>query len=110
MLLLSQIREELATYFELLQQPKTATEKVIRDRVVNLHNELVQLETQAAVVPVADLKTVLDTYSLVEFEYATIPASFEATIKAVEALIEARKPKAPPAPPASDEAAAPAQG
>ena len=98
MLLLSQIREELATYFELLQQPKTATEKVIRDRVVNLHNELVQIETHAAVVPVADLKNVVNSSE-------TAPESFPATIKAVEALIEARKAKAPTAPPTAEVAA-----
>jgi hypothetical protein len=91
MLLLSQIREELATYFELLQQPKTAAEKVIRDRIVNLHNELVQIETQAAVVPVADLITVLSTCP-------KTPASFKATVDAVEALVAARKAAAPPVP------------
>jgi len=98
MLLLSQIREELATYFELLQQPKTATEKVVRDRVVGLHNELVKIETLAAVVPVEDLHKALAS---VEIE------SFKATVKSVEELIEARKPKAQPT---VSEAPAQAQG
>lgn len=91
MLLLSQIREELALYFELIGSPKTAAEKAIRDRIVTLHNELVKIEVVAAVVPVEDLRSVASAY---EKSCAIIPASFAATITAVDELIESRKPKA----------------
>lgn len=91
MLLLSQIREELALYFELIGQPKTAAEKAIRDRIVNLHNELVKIEVVAAVVPVADLQAVVADYETTD---KIAPASFSATLKAIEALIEARNKKA----------------
>ena len=89
MLLLSQIREELALYFELIGSPKTAAEKAIRDRIVTLHNELVKIEVVAAVVPVADLESA---------RLGSIPPSFEATCKAIGELIESRKPKAETAP------------
>ena len=90
MLFLTQIREELALYFELLATPKTAAEKAIRDRVVVLHNELAKIETLVAVVPVADLVFSISAMEAVEGEAA--PDSFVATVKAVMDLIESRKP------------------
>jgi hypothetical protein len=95
MLLLSQIREELALYFELIGQPKTAAEKAIRDRIVTLHNELVKIEVVAAVVPAADLASA--NSMLASFELRG-PDSFTATLKAIDELIESRKPKAETAP------------
>jgi hypothetical protein len=96
MLLLSQIREELALYFELIGSPKTAAEKAIRDRIVTLHNELVKIEVVAAVVPVEDIRSVISAAS--SPLPLIVPNSFAATIKAVNELIESRKPKAETAP------------
>lgn len=113
MLLLSQIREELALYFELIGSPKTAAEKAIRDRIVTLHNELVKIEVVAAVVPVEDLRSVSSAY---EKACSILPASFAATITAIDELIESRKPKTQTAPvevvpsvPAAAETAKPVQ-
>jgi hypothetical protein len=116
MLLLSQIREELALYFELIGSPKTATEKAIRDRIITLHNELVKIEVVAAVVPVADLETVVSAFEKTTDSDSLPPPSFTATIKAINELIESRKPKAETAPvevvpsvPASADTAKPVQ-
>ena len=89
MLFLTQVREELALYFELLSTPKTAAEKAIRDRIVGLHNELANVETRVAVVPVDDLVAAISAMDAASANSA--PASFVATVKAVLDLIETRK-------------------